>query len=153
MAAQDGVGWPEEPMRFSLASAGDDSRLVTGGLGWPARRESGRRGERDGRGPARASEREEPSAAVIQAPAATVSAAAVSRETSHSGPVAGGSAAREELPGSGAVSTREGPASRVSERVGTPEHGHGVSGEDWGVPQDISGGAGAGPGSQAASVL
>jgi chromosome partitioning protein len=78
MASQDGVGWPDEPTGFSLASARDESRLAAEGLGWP------RRAERAGRGSA---PEWEPPARVRQA------LAAVSRETSRGGPAAGEAAA------------------------------------------------------------
>jgi chromosome partitioning protein len=36
MASPDGVGWPEEPARFSLGATWDESRFTVAGLGWPS---------------------------------------------------------------------------------------------------------------------
>jgi chromosome partitioning protein len=126
MASPDGVGWPEEPARFSLGAARDESRLMTAGLGWPSRRSGTGRpvpgagagiagSGQDTAGPARGVRRTgedgqgrvfrdgesgEPPARVKQA-----LSAAVSRETD-----ARSGSARDEAQGSGTVRTRGKPA-------------------------------------------
>ena len=126
MASPDGLGWPEEPARFSLGAAWDESRLTTAGLGWPSRKPGTGRpvpgvrsvaarpghdaarparnvsstGE-DGHGPvSREGEPEGRPARVKQA-----LSAAVSRETD-----ARNASARDEAQGSGTVRTRGKPA-------------------------------------------
>jgi chromosome partitioning protein len=104
---------------------------------------------------------EQPPARVRQA-----LAAAVSRETSRGGPAAGEAAGLAEAQGSGAVRTREWPASGAARpaetgipaaipavAAGTPGDGHAVLSEGRKVPQESSGGSGAGPGSQPATAV
>src|SRR5690348_11159365 len=105
MASQDGVGWPGEPTKLSLASARDESGLIAEGLGWPRRPDAPKQGPdtreqgqvRDSHAEQREDreDREERPARVRQA------LAAVSRETDLAG-----LATQEDVQGSGTLRTR-----------------------------------------------
>ena len=153
MASPDGVGWPEEPRRFSLSTTRDESRLRAAGLGWPRR--GSRTGEpvagpgadnaasghgtarpaqgvgsagEDGQGQVvREGEPEEPPARVRQA-----LSAAVSRETD-----ARNVSARDEAQGSGTVRTRGKPAGGAGglvEQEAPGPQGSGAAGARLTVP-------------------
>jgi len=132
VASPDGVGWPEEPARFSLGAVRDESRLTTSGLGWPSQGSATERplpGARTARNVG--STGEDKHGRVFRDGASEGSpvrvkqalSAAVSRETD-----ARNASARDEAQGSGTVRTR-----------GRPAGGAGAI-----LEQEVSGGRGGG---------